>query len=139
MPPDLGTTFALSDLLTILGIVIGLAVQSWGFQRWLTKQFDERDDAIAAATRERNQMIDALRTQGNTAREQTRNEIARVDRDVAILRSEVRERLAVIPSRKDLDDALRDRVSPLESDLRALTIELARIGVHQPVPRRVDS
>lgn len=138
MPPGIEATFALSDLLTILGIVIGLAVQSWAFQRWLVKQFDARDQAIADATRERNQMIESLRTQGSTARDQTRNEIARVDRDIAMLRSEVRERLAVIPSRKDLDDALRDRVAPLESDLRALTIELARIGVHQPVPRRAD-
>ena len=58
-------------------------------------------------------------------REYSRGEIARLDRDL----SGLREKLAVMPSRKDVDDIIRERVGPMEADLRALVIELARIGV----------
>ena len=135
MPPEYGAGFALSDMLTVIGIVSGLAVQSWVFWRWLSAQFDQRDREMAEAIRERNTHIAALRVEASSAREQTRNDVARVDRDIANLRQEVSVKLAMIPTREAMESMLRDRVQPLESDLRSLVIELARLGVHQPTRR----
>ena len=135
MPAECGSGFALSDLLTIVGLVVTLSIQSWAFWRWLSSQFDRRDREIDDAVRERNVMVTAIRNEASVARDAARADIARVDRDIASLRNEVSVKLAMIPTREAMESMLRDRVLPLESDLRALVIELARLGVHQP-PRR---
>lgn len=122
----------LDTVLTIISIVMGLAVQSWGVWKWLSGEFAKRDAAINVAVHERNQVVTAIRAESNAAREHMRTEISRIDRDISGVRAEVRERLATLPTRQEQETMLRERVAPLESDLRSLVIELARLGVHNP-------
>lgn len=129
------------NLLGIVTTIIAILSQTVAFHRWLQRQLEARDRAIAAAVSERNTMLAALRTEAATAREHARSEITRVDRDLAAMRNEFAVQLARIPTRDAMESLLMDRVRPLEADLRALVIELARIGVHGSTPtaaRRED-
>ena len=123
----------LSDILSIaVTIIIALAVQSWGFWKWLDAQFEARDARIEGARRDFERTATALRSEANQRSEAMRVEVARIDREIAGLRSEFRETLARMPTREETAQLLRERISPLENDMRSLVIELARLGVHNP-------
>lgn len=125
MPPEIQSSLQIDSVLTIIGIICAMAGQSWVFLRWLNREFRTRDEALTAAVNERNRELQNVSGKVDMTREYSRGEIARLDRDL----SGLREKLAVMPSRKDVDDIIRERVGPMEADLRALVIELARIGV----------
>ncbi len=125
MPPEVQSSLQIDSVLTIIGIICAMAGQSWVFLRWLNREFRTRDEALTAAVHERNRELQNVSGKVDMTREYSRGEIARLDRDL----SGLWEKLAVMPSRKDVDDIIRERVGPMEADLRALVIELARIGV----------
>jgi uncharacterized protein (DUF1684 family) len=127
--------FGARDWLTIIGFGVALFVQSFTFWRWQVAEFRKRDDELANSTRDRNVQFTAIRAETGAAREQSRNDIARVDKDIASMRNEFSIKLAMIPTRDAMEQMLSNRVGPMEADLRALVIELARLGVHQPAAR----
>lgn len=114
-----------ASVLTILGIAFALAVQSWIWIRWLNREFKARDEALSAAIHDRNRELQNVVGKIDTTREYSRAEIARIDRDL----SGLRERLAQMPTRTDMENILRDRVFPVESNLTALAMQLARLGL----------
>ena len=130
---DDGSGLSLAEWVTAaIGVIGFLAAQLWAAVRYLSSQFAKRDAASATLGAKLENLSTAVRAETQAHREQMRGEFARVDRDIAGLRSEVRERLAVMPTVKDLDNSLRDRIGPLEGDLRALTLQLAENGIRAP-------
>lgn len=65
-------------------------------------------------------------------REMFKSELYRVDRDLSATRHELSISIAALPTRDAIEAMLVSKVAPLESDLRALVIELARNGMHPP-------
>lgn len=118
---------AIDSMLTVVGIIIALVVQSWAFLRWLNRELESRDQSLADAVRDRVREIGAVTGKIEAVRDHHRTEIARVDRDLSALR----ERLAQMPSRKDMEDIIRDRIAPMELEVRGLVIHLARLGLHE--------
>lgn len=99
-------------------MVVGAVVaQSVGALRWLNGQFAKRDEAL-----------EEIREEAAAARQSHAEQLVRVEKDMLSLRSEFAVRLASIPSREAMEMMFRDKVGPLEQDLRALVIELARHG-----------
>lgn len=113
-------------------IIVTAMVQAWGFYRWLATEFAKRDRELSEAVTERQRILTALRAEATVSAEKFTNEFKRVDMDIMELRGDMRERFAAMPSRQDIDQLLRDRVQPIEQDLRSLVFQLAKIGVKDP-------
>jgi hypothetical protein len=113
MPPEYQAAagFSLDNWLTIIGFLLTVAVQSFAFWRWLSKELKDRDDALDKA-------VAAFNTQ-----------ITRVDRDVGSLRTDLSVALAKLPTRDVIDAMLQARVGPIDAEVRQLTLELARNGL----------
>jgi hypothetical protein len=63
-----------------------------------------------------------------------RGEFARQDRDILSLRSDMRERLAAIPTGQQIEHMLDRRFGRLESKVESLTHELAARGIRGTHP-----
>lgn len=122
--------FALSDVLTIVGILVTVGIQTFAAIRWITKRFEERDEAMRRMVTERDNALRGLAGKVDAVREFSREQASRVEREMQREMSGFRERLAVMPTRKDLDDTVRERLQPIEGEVRALVVELARLGLH---------
>jgi len=133
MPQEYTQGFSSSDWLTIIGIVIGVAIQSWAFFKWQTSQFQKRDEAREAETKERHEQVDSVRDRIVALRDEVSLSLSRIDRDLSTTRHEFSVALAALPSRESMESMFAARVGPIEQDLRALVIELARNGM--PVRR----
>lgn len=124
----------LSEVLTLLGLLVTMMGIAVGILRRMESRFESQSkslsEALGDAVRERNSQITAIRAEGNAARENQRQETIRLDRDIAGLRSEVRERLAAIPTGPQIEAMLDRRVGRLDVRLETLVVELARIGVN---------
>ena len=123
----------IAGVFTVLVAIIGQTIAGI---RWLNSQFAERDKEHEQEVHARIAQGTAIRAEASAHREQNRVDISRLDKEIAGLRGDVALRLATMPTRDQLEDLLRDKVSPLEADLRSLVIELARLGVHNPNRRR---
>lgn len=117
-----------------IGIGTFLGAQLWAAGAYLSKSFAKRDEALAEAIRERNNIVTGIRAELHAAREQARVDVARIERESAAAASKIEVRLATLPTRESLDASLERRIAPLESDLRALVIELARRGTTTAKP-----
>ncbi len=113
-------------------VILTIAVQSWAFWKWLDAQFEKRDSRIEGVRREFERTVSALRQEANVKAEAMRSEVSRVDREISGLRSDFREALAKMPTRDEAAAIMRERITPIENDLRSLVLELARLGVHNP-------
>jgi Tfp pilus assembly protein PilO len=132
--------FGPREWLTVIGLGITLLLfmfgQSFALWKLLSREFEKRDRAITAAASERNAQLMAVRQETVAANAQSRESIARVDKDIAALKNEFSVQLARIPTRAEMEQMLSNRVGPMEADLRSLVIELARLGVHNPDARQ---
>ena len=122
-----------AGVVTVLAAIIGQTIAGI---RWLNNQFAQRDEEHEKEILDRIAQGTAIRAEATAHREQHRTDLSRLDKEVAGLRGELNVRLAHMPTRDQLEALLRDKVGPIESDMRALVIELARIGVHNPNRRR---
>lgn len=135
MPQDYAPGFSASDWLTIIGIVVGLAVQSWAFFRWQSAQFQKRDDSLADETEERHKQVESVKERTVAIRDEMNAGLVRMDREISSTRHELFVALAALPTRESMEAMFAARVQPIESDLRALVIELARNGMSNPSRR----
>lgn len=94
---------------TIATIIFGFFVQSIAFWKWLSAQFKSRDDAL------------------DVIKDMFHREITRVDREVSVLRTETRERLATVPTRDQIEELFDRKLSRMENQLDALMREFARL------------
>jgi hypothetical protein len=127
--------FEPGDWLTIISIVIGLAIQSFAFFKWQTAQFKQRDDMIDAETEERHRQIELVKERTVANRDMIVRESARLDRENASTRHELAIAISNLPTRDYIEAMFRERFKPLEDDMRALVLELARNGL--PVPEKM--
>lgn len=132
MEPGLQHGIVLSDVLTIIGIILALVIQSWAYLRSQAKRAEEQDEAIGLVAKEFAHEVKTMTGKMDAIRDHSRTEIARLDRDMVTLR----ERLSQMPSRSDMETIIRDRITPLESDLRGLVLQLARLGLADADPIR---
>ncbi|MGH8171832.1 MAG: hypothetical protein ACREPX_01715 [Rhodanobacteraceae bacterium] len=114
MPPEMQTWIGLGNVLTIIGFFLTIGAQTFLFWRWLSQELKSRDTALVLATADFSKQI------------------ARVDRDVSTMREGFSVQLAKIPTREAMDGILQTRIGPLEAEVRALTLELARNGMQTP-------
>ena len=127
--------FGVSDWLTIISIIVGLAIQSWAFFKWQSAQFQKRDERLEEETEERHKQIELVKDRTVANRDILNREVARLDRENATTRHELSVALASLPTREYMEAMFASRVQPLEADLRALVIELARSGLPNPKRR----
>lgn len=136
--------FESGDWLTIISIVVGLAIQSFAFFRWQTAQFNQRDDRIDRETKDLNKAIDfeteerhkqfeLVRERTVANRDMITREAARLDRENDNTKHELAIAISNLPTRDYIETMFRQRFKPLEDDMRALVLELARNGL--PVPK----
>lgn len=121
--------FTFNDLLQIGGYAAFLIIQGAVLTWWLGRQLGKRDEAIAKEAENRNAMELRMQMETNHHREASRRDLARVELEFSKFKSEVAVRLSLLPTRDAMEAMLVQRVAPMESDLRTLVIELARLGV----------
>lgn len=132
--------FESSDWLTIISIGVGLAVQSFGFFKWQTIQFQKRDEALNAERDARDKQMDVesedrrredalLRERTVANRDMITREAARLDRDHASTRHEMALAISALPTREYIEGIFNRRFEGLEVDFRTLVLELARNGL----------
>lgn len=113
MPPEY-QAFSVDNWLTIMGFMLTIGLQTFAFWRWLSGEFRKRDEARVKEI------------------EQANDQVRRIDRDVSNLRTDLSVALAKLPTREVLDTMLQARVGPIDQEVRALTLELARNGLQIP-------
>lgn len=135
--------FESSDWLTIITIIITVAIQSWGFFKWQTAQFQKRDEKLDACDKdftkaleheasERQRQIDLVRDRAAALQDMQVRESARLDREQAATRHELSMAISNLPTRDYIERMFGARFKPLEEDLRSLVLELARNGLPLP-------
>ena len=95
----------------VMSMVVTMMVQSFAFWRWLSNAHTD------------------LREEIQVAKDYARGEIARIDREAALIRTDFSTQLARLPSRETIDTIISTRFGPLEKDVHALVIEMARNGL----------
>lgn len=130
-PPTIG------NLLALTSILVAIIVQSFSFWKWMTAQFKARDEAIDRSKVERDQKLEALRSEIAADQRVLEADMRRIERDM----TDVREKLQQMPTRQELERLMERKVDPLHELIHTLTIELARGGLlerRKPAPAPVE-
>lgn len=109
MPPELQTSMAVTDVLTLIGLALGVIGQTWIAFRWITRQFDARDEKLRAAIYDWNKETRRMAEQLAIVRAESTADAARMDTDIA----RIEERIENIPTLKEFGSMLDNRLAPL--------------------------
>lgn len=109
MPPELQDLTSMGDVLTVIGLALAVIAHTWVAFRWLTRQFEARDEKLRAAIYDWNRETRRMAEQLALARSQTAADTARLDKDVA----RIEERIENIPTLKEFGSMLDNRLAPL--------------------------
>ena len=125
------TELNFETLIMFLGFIISVAGYLWKTQRALNQRFDNLMTAMQVEKDARVMQSIRGTTELEKAKELASVSIARLDRDLSVMQ----ERMSQVPTRHDLEDIIRSRLSPIESDIKELTIQLVRLGLHEAKSR----
>lgn len=116
MPPEMiaSSSLALSDVLTIIGVIVTVVVQSWVFLRWLSTQLGKRDEALAQVVRDREEALSRLMSTVDRVAE--RDSLARSKIETRVMRLE--DRVAHLVTQDQLRDVFRQELVPIKDTLR---------------------
>jgi len=109
MPPELQTSMAVTDVLTLIGLALGVIGQTWIAFRWITRQFEARDEKLRSAIYDWNKETRRMAEQLAIVRAESTADAARMDTDIA----RIEERIENIPTLKELGSMLDNRLAPL--------------------------
>ena len=109
-------SMTINDVLTVIGISLAVIGHTWVAFRWLTRQFETRDEKLRAAIYDWNRETRRMAEQVAMARSQAATDTARLDKDVA----KIEERLGSIPTIKEFDQLLSKRLDPVMELIRII-------------------
>ena len=109
MPPELQTFIAVTDVLTLIGLALGVIGQTWIAFRWITRQFEARDEKLRSAIYDWNKETRRMAEQLAIVRAESTADAARMDTDIA----RIEERIENIPTLKEFGSMLDNRLAPL--------------------------
>jgi hypothetical protein len=118
-------SIALSDVLTIVSVLVAIGLQTLGFYRWIVAQLEQRDKAIAETVGARAAAVDGVFKRINADRDAAASDTRRIDSALA----DIKVAIARGITRNDLDRVIGDRLAPLERDLRHVVSALADRGL----------
>lgn len=126
MPMDAGVSFGMNDLLNLVGTMIVMLSLAFGYWKWQDSKNTEMESRVDGLERDLLNKVAVVSTLANTVKEQARADTNRLEHSLQDQRREFAVHLAAIPTRDHIDQLLKERVAPLEQDMRNLVIELAR-------------
>lgn len=109
MPPELQTSMAVTDVLTLIGLALGVIGQTWIAFRWITRQFEARDEKLRSAIYDWNKETRRMAEQLAIVRAESTADAARMDTDIA----RIDGRIENIPTLKEFGIMLDNRLAPL--------------------------
>ncbi len=109
MPPELQTSMAVTDVLTLIGLALGVIGQTWIAFRWITRQFEARDEKLRSAIYDWNKETRRMAEQLAIVRAESTADAARMDTDIA----RIEGRIENIPTLKEFGIMLDNRLAPL--------------------------
>lgn len=109
MPPELQTSMAVTDVLTLIGLALGVIGQTLIAFRWITRQFDARDEKLRSAIYDWNKETRRMAEQLAIVRAESTADAARMDTDIA----RIEGRIENIPTLKEFGIMLDNRLAPL--------------------------
>lgn len=110
-------------------VAVTIIAQSFAALRWLNGQFAKRDEALAKQKENFEIALLQVREEAVEARQAASDRMTQLEKELLAMKAEVSVRMERFPTRNDLEVMLREKVAPLEQDVRALVIELARHGL----------
>lgn len=90
------------------------------------KAFIAMKDALQEEISARNASYIELKNYIEKSRDRTRGDISRLDRDISVLQ----ERLNHMPTKENMEDIVKSATIPLQHDVNALTLQLAKLGLY---------
>lgn len=109
MPPELQTSMAVTDVLTLIGLALGVIGQTWIAFRWITRQFEARDEKLRSAIYDWNKETRLMAEHLAIVRAESTADAARMDTDIA----RIEGRIENIPTLKEFGIMLDNRLAPL--------------------------
>lgn len=116
MPPEMiaSSSLALSDVLTVIAIIVGLTIQSWGAWRWLANRFMAEEKARQDLAQHGQESLSRALAQIERVSERGRIERAKLDGRIMRLEDRVSRTL----TQEEIADIFRAEITPLKDILR---------------------